>query len=323
MPLVKSYFRPAWWLPNAHLQTVWSTFFRRRPALALETERVTLDDGDFIELAWLGKNTNLPLVLMLHGLEGSVNSPYSKGLMQRLGQAGFAVCFFHFRGCSGQLNDRDRSYHSGDTGDLQQVIRHIYLQYQRKIYALVGFSLGGNVLLKWLGEQGAAAEVKRAVAISVPFVLDDAARRMNHGLSRLYQRHLLSRLHKKYQEKFRRQSSPLKVDVTQLNTFYKFDDQVTAPLHGFEGVDDYYRRSSSRQFIPKIGVPTLLIHASDDPFMYPTTVPDASELPPTVTLELSAAGGHVGFVSGRWPWRACYWVDERVVSWLTHEPGKI
>ena len=323
MPLANSQFRSAWWLPNAHLQTVWSTFFRRRPALALETERVTLDDGDFIELAWLGKDTDFPLVLLLHGLEGSVNSPYAKGLMQRLSQAGYAVCFFHFRGCSGELNHHVRSYHSGDTGDLQQVIKHIHSQGQRKIYALVGFSLGGNVLLKWLGEQGAAAQVKRAVAISVPFVLDDAARRMNHGLSRLYQRHLLSRLHKKYQEKFRRQSSPLKVDVTQLNTFYKFDDQVTAPLHGFEGVDDYYRRSSSRQFIPKIGVPTLLIHASDDPFMYPTTVPDASELPPTVTLELSAAGGHVGFVSGRWPWRACYWVDERVVSWLTHEPGKI
>ena len=323
MPLAKSQFRPAWWLPNAHLQTVWSTFFRRRPALALETERVTLDDGDFIELAWLGKNSGLPLVLLLHGLEGSVDSPYSKGLIQRLNQAGFAVCFFHFRGCSGESNHRDRSYHSGDTGDLQQVIRHIYLQDQREVYALVGFSLGGNVMLNWLGEEGEAAKVQRAVAISVPFVLRDAAVRMNHGLSRFYQRHLLSRLHKKYQAKFSHRPSPLKIDVTQLNSFFKFDDQVTAPLHGFDGVEDYYQRSSSRQYIPKIRVPTLLIHAKDDPFMYPATVPEARELPPTVTLELSAAGGHVGFVSGRWPWQARYWVDERVVSWLMHRPEKI
>ncbi len=319
MPIVKSRFRSAWWLPGAHFQTVWSTFFRHRPEVSLETERVTLDDGDFIELAWLGKDADLPVVLILHGLEGSVDSPYSKGLMRRLNQAGFAVCFFHFRGCSGELNHRDRSYHSGDTGDLQQVIHHIYLQDQREVYALVGFSLGGNVMLKWLGEAGEATPVQRAVAISVPFVLDDAARRMNHGLSRFYQRHLLSRLHKKYQEKFSRRPSPLKVDVTRLNTFFKFDDQVTAPLHGFAGVDEYYQRSSSRQYIPKIRVPTLLLHANDDPFMYPTTVPDASELSPTVTLELSAAGGHVGFVGGRWPWRASYWVDERVVSWLTEK----
>jgi len=316
MPLVKSSFCPAWWLPGAHLQTVWSTFFRRRPVLVLETERVTLADGDFVELAWLGKDSGLPLVLLLHGLEGSVESPYAKGLMQRLSQAGYAVCFMHFRGCSGEQNHLDRSYHSGDTGDLQQVVEHIYSQDQREIYALVGFSLGGNVILKWLGEKGEDAKIQRAVAISVPFVLRDAAVRMNHGFSSLYQRHLLSRLHKKYRVKFGHRPSPFKGDVTRLNTFFKFDDQVTAPLHGFDGVDDYYQRSSSRQFIPKIRVPTLLIHASDDPFMYPTTVPEASELPPTVTLELSAAGGHVGFVSGRWPWQARYWVDERVVGWL-------
>jgi len=225
----------------------------------------------------------------------------------------------HFRGCSGMPNDRNRSYHSGDTGDLQQVISHMQQQSQRKVYAVIGFSLGANVLLKWLGEQAENAPVLRAVAVSVPFVLSDAAERMNHGFSRLYQRHLLSRLHKKYQKKFSHQSSPLKVNVTQLTTFFKFDDQVTAPLHGFNDVDDYYQRASSRQYISKIKVPTLLIHASDDPFMFPTTVPEAHELPAVVRLELSAGGGHVGFVTGRWPWRACYWVDERVVRWLCEE----
>jgi predicted alpha/beta-fold hydrolase len=282
-------------------------------------ERITLDDGDFVDLAWLGRDIDLPQVLLLHGLEGSVDSPYVKGLMQRLHLTGFVVCFMHFRGCSGVLNDRNRSYHSGDTGDFQQVINHMQQQGQREVYAVIGFSLGGNVLLKWLGEQAENAPIQRAVAVSVPFVLRDAAERMNRGFSRLYQHHLLSRLHKKYQEKFSRQPSPLKVNVTQLTTFFRFDDQVTAPLHGFNDVDDYYRRASSRQYIPEIKVPTLLIHASDDPFMFPTTAPEAHELPAVVTLELSVGGGHVGFVTGRWPWQARYWVDERIVSWLCEE----
>ncbi len=316
MPHRHSSFRPAWWLPGAHLQTIWPTLFRHRPALPLEKERINLEDGDFLDLAWLGKDNDAPLVLLLHGLEGSVNSSYAKGLMQALQQAGYAVCFMHFRGCSGEPNRLDRSYHSGDTGDLQQVVRHIRQQHQREIYAAVGFSLGGNVLLKWLGEQGTSAPVACAVAVSVPYLLDDAAQRMNRGLSRVYQRHLVSRLQRKYRQKFSHRQPPLAVDVGKLNTFYQFDDEVTAPLHGFEGVADYYQRSSSRQYLPGITVPTLLIHAIDDPFMFPETVPDNAELPENVTLELSQQGGHVGFVTGAWPWRARYWVDERVIEWL-------
>lgn len=316
MPQQQSCFRPAWWLSGPHGQTVWPTLFRHRPALSLEKERVTLGDGDFIDLAWLDKKKDGPLILILHGLEGSINSPYAKGLMWHLQRAGFTGCFMHFRGCSGEPNRLDRSYHSGETGDVQEIVRYIKQRYQREIFAAVGFSLGGNVLLKWLGEQGDDAPLERAVAVSVPYLLDDAAQRMNTGVSRIYQHHLLSRMKQKYREKYNQRPSPLSVDLASLKSFRAFDDQVTAPLHGFSGVDDYYQRSSSRQYVPLIRVPTLLLHAIDDPFMYPTTVPSEDELPSCVVLELSEKGGHVGFVSGSSPLSAQYPIDQRIIEWL-------
>ena len=314
-------FRPAWWLPGPHLQTLWSTFFRRRPKLALEPERIKLDDGDFIDLLWHGDGESRPLVLILHGLEGSIRSHYAAGLIQRLDREGFASCFMHFRGCSGQPNRLDRSYHSGETGDLQQVVDHIDRRLGRPVAAVVGFSLGGNVLLKWLGEQGADAPIRCAVAVSVPYRLADAAERMDRGFSRLYQRHLLSRMRQRHRDKFRDRPAPLDVDVGKLWNFREFDDAVTAPLHGFAGVDDYYARSSSRQYLSAIHVPTLLIHAADDPFMFPDTAPTPDELPANVELALSPHGGHVGFVGGWLPLRPRYWVDDRVSAWLHQRLG--
>ncbi len=309
-------FRPAWWLPGPHLQTLWPTFFHPRPELPLKMERLELDDGDFLDLAWLRRERPRPLILMLHGLEGSLHSHYAKPLMQRFDHAGFDVCFMHFRGCSGEPNRLNRGYHSGDTGDLRRVVAHIQTTQQRAIHGIVGVSLGGNVLLKWLGEEGEAAQVNRAAAVSVPYRLADAARRMNSGFSRIYQRHLLSRMRRKYLEKFATRPAPLDVDVTTLRTFVQFDDRVTAPLHGFAGVEDYYRRSSSCQYLPAIRVPTLLIHACDDPFMYPDTAPTPDDLPENVRLECAPHGGHVGFVGGRWPWRPRYWLDERLLQWF-------
>ena len=303
-------------MPGPHLQTLWSTFFRRRPKLALETERIKLDDGDFIDLLWRGDGESRPLVLILHGLEGSVRSHYAAGLIQRLDREGFDACFMHFRGCSGEPNRLDRGYHSGETGDLQQVVDHIDRRLGRPVEAAVGFSLGGNVLLKWLGEQGGDAPVRCAVAVSVPYRLADAAERMDQGFSRLYQRHLLSRMRRRYLTKFRDRPSPLDVDVSKLQNFRQFDDAVTAPLHGFAGADDYYARSSSRQYLPAIRVPTLLIHAADDPFMFPDTAPTPDELPASVELALSPHGGHVGFVGGWLPLRPRYWIDDRVSAWL-------
>jgi predicted alpha/beta-fold hydrolase len=315
MPLLASDFRPAWWLPGPHLQTLWPSLFRQRPPLELDRERLELADGDFLDLSWAGPVQG-PLVLVLHGLEGSLESHYAAALLAKLARHGYRACLLHFRGCSGEPNRLPRSYHSGETGDLQTVARHIGEACGRELYAAVGFSLGGNVLLKWLGEQAELAPLDRAVAVSVPYVLNDAALRLGRGFSRLYQRHLIRRLQAKFRSKFRRIACPLDVDIDALDTFHRFDDQVTAPLHGFRGVDDYYRRSSSRQYLPRIRIPTLLLHASDDPFMFPHTVPQADELPHCVQLELAPHGGHVGFVAGRCPGKAEYWLDRRILAWL-------
>ncbi|MGD2083573.1 MAG: hydrolase [Chromatiales bacterium] len=312
--MVESAFRPARWLSGPHLQTLWPTFFRRRPPLAVHRQRLDTPDGDFLDLSWAA-GADGPTVLILHGLEGSLRSHYAAGLMGGLARAGFRPVFLHFRNCGDEPNRLPRSYHSGETGDLDFVVRSLSAA-GRPVVAVVGFSLGGNVLLKWLGERGEHAQVRTAVAVSVPFVLADAAERLDRGLSRLYQRHLLGRLRASYRRKFARMPSPLDVNVDRLRTFREYDDAVTAPLHGFAGVDDYYARSSSRGFLPRIRVPTLILHARDDPFMFPETCPDAAELSPTVTLELSRGGGHVGFVTGPSPGRAGYWLDSRILDHL-------
>jgi predicted alpha/beta-fold hydrolase len=316
MPVMHSAFRPAWWLRNAHAQTLWPALLRRRPRPDVTWERLELDDGDFLDLAWHGPEGG-PVVLLLHGLEGGLGSHYASGILSALAAAGRRVCLMHFRNCGREPNRLPISYHSGKTDDPQRVFEHIASRYGRPPVGAVGISLGGNVLLKWLGEQGADSPLQRAVAVSVPFRLEQAAQRMQAGGSRLYRRHLLTSLKASYRRKFSRLSSPLDVDVDRLDDFFTFDDQVTAPLHGFAGVDDYYARCSSRPFIAGIRVPTLILHARDDPFMYPYTPPEHDELPDEVTLELTERGGHIGFVEGAWPWRARYFAEQRIAQWLT------
>jgi len=315
VPLVPSEFRPAWWLPWAHAQTLWPSLLRRRRLPPLTRERVELDDGDFIDLVWSGPSGGR-IVLLLHGLEGGLHSHYVVGLMRQLDGRGFRTCLMLFRGCGERPNRLPISYHSGKTDDPQRILEHIGSHHGRAVYAAVGVSLGGNVLLKWLGEQGARSPLEKAAAMSVPFLLDAAAQRLQRGLSRLYQRHLLASLKSRYRNKFSRMPSPLAVQIERLDSFYRFDDQVTAPLHGFAGVGDYYRRCSSRQFIPAIRVPTLILHARDDPFMFPDTPPGEQELPANVWLELTERGGHAGFVAGKIPGRADYWAERRIARWL-------
>jgi predicted alpha/beta-fold hydrolase len=314
VPIVDSDFRPAWWLRGAHAQTLWPVLFdRRRLRLEVRRERLELPDGDFLDLAWCGSEHGRTVVV-LHGLEGSLNSHYAY-LLEALTDAGFHCCFMHFRGCSGELNRLPRSYHSGETSDLHTVLGHI-ADHGHPAFAVVGFSLGGNVLLKWLGEEGPAASVQTAVAVSVPFRLGDAAKRLERGASRIYQNYLLRSLRDKFRRKFAEMPCPIAVDVDRLVTFYKFDDQVTAPLHGFRDVHHYYETASSLQFLKAIERPTLILHALDDPFMFPDTIPTEEDLSPSVRLELSAAGGHVGFIGGNRPWRAERWLDARIVEWL-------
>ncbi|MCP4297068.1 MAG: hydrolase [Proteobacteria bacterium] len=315
MPVIKSEFRAAWWLTNPHAQTLWPRAFRKKPKLKLQWQRVELDDGDFIDLTWSGPEEG-KTVLILHGLEGSIDSPYAVGLMDELSQRGYRSCLMHFRGCSRDSNRLPQSYHSGKTEDPQLILEYLQKQMDIQVYGAIGFSLGGNVLLKWLGEQGTNSPLQKAAVMSVPFQLRQAAIRMNQGFSRIYQRYLVNELRNSYRNKFAIIPSSLNIDLETLNTFFLFDDQVTAPLHGFNGVDDYYSQASSRQFIPGIYVPTLILHAADDPFMFAETAPLAEELPENVWLEMTPQGGHVGFISGDIPGRAHYWGEQRLVDWI-------
>ena len=316
MPLLDSPFRPAWWLPGAHLQTLWPALLRRPAKLETRCERLELDDGDFIDLVWSGP-AGAPVVLFLHGLEGGLRSHYATSTMQHLATTGLRTCLLLFRNCGDQPNRLPISYHSGKTDDPQRVVEHITATIGAPPLGAVGVSLGGNVLLKWLGELGEQAPLQRAMAISVPFRLDDCARRLERGFSRIYQRHLVSRLQRSYRRKFSQGAGPLDIDVRQLQTFRQFDDRVTAALHGFAGVDDYYARCSSRQFIPSIRVPTLILQARNDPFMTADTPPTPDELPDNVWLEMPPDGGHVGFVGGHVPLRARYYLEQRIVDWFT------
>jgi predicted alpha/beta-fold hydrolase len=317
--VIGSDFRAPWWLKSAHLQTMFGTFFRRRPAIDLRRERIELADGDFLDLDWT-PGAHGPVVLVLHGLEGSSDSPYARGMLAAVHAHGWRGVLMHFRGCSGVPNRLPRSYHSGDTGDLAEVTRRLLTRQDVSTLAVVGYSLGGNVLLKWLGEQGPRAPVAAAAAVSVPYTLSLAAERLAKGLSRIYQRRLIADLRAKLQRKFSRGGSPIDLEFADTSrNFWEFDDRVTAPLHGFDGVHDYYTRSSSRQFLAGIRVPTLMLHAEDDPFMTPEVLPSRDELSPAVQLEVSAAGGHVGFVHGKLPWRPHYWLEERIPAFLgTH-----
>jgi predicted alpha/beta-fold hydrolase len=191
---VKVIFKPAWWLPGPHLQTLWPTICRRPiKNIVLKRERFELPDGDFVDLDWVG-NTKGPIVLILHGLEGSIHSPYAKGMLQALQQRGWRGVFMHFRGCSGEFNRLPRGYHSGDTHDVSAVITSIRNREPSVPLAAIGFSLGGNVLLKWLGELAEQNPLKAAVAVSVPFELHKTAKRVQEGFSHVYELHFMRSL---------------------------------------------------------------------------------------------------------------------------------
>lgn len=319
----QSKFKPAWWLRGNHAQTLWPHLFRWPSRLQLLPERLELPDGDFVDLCWTQNNTG-PIVVIIHGLEGSVRSPYATGIMSAIDKIGWRAVFMHFRGCSGEHNRYPQSYHSGATDDIGFLFKTLSQRYPGVPLAAVGYSLGGNALLKYLGENNNNKYLTAAVAVSVPFLLSDGAERLEQGLSQLYQWHLLRRLQKKMTSKFSIMTSPISLNnISGLNTFRLFDNHITAPLHGFKDVDDYYARCSSRQFLKSIKLPTLLIHAVDDPFMKEATIPANDELADNVQLELSEKGGHVGFINGNLPWRPNYWLEKRIPEFLQTFMGQL
>lgn len=309
-----SHFKPAWWLRNSHLQTIWPALCRQEiKDLQLERERMELPDGDFIDVDWCGKNQKGPIVIVLHGFEGSIESHYSKGMILSLKQCGWRALFMHFRGCSGEPNRLPRSYHSGDTFDLNFVVNTLLNREPDTNLAAIGYSLGGNVLLKWLGETRDNNPLVAASAISVPYDLHKAADHIQHGLSRFYEWYLVTCARNRLINKFSQVDAPFDVSILQgVDGIRELDGKYTVPMHGFSSVDEYYSVCSSRQYLKTIQVPTLLVHAKDDPFMNEEVIPDQSELSPHIVLELTDTGGHVGFVSGTVPWRPHYWLEERV-----------
>ncbi len=296
--IVNSDFKPSRLLSNPHLQTVFPNVFYPPPRVKVRRERLELPDGDFIDVDWTLGGAG-PIVIVLHGLEGSIKSRYASRILQRLHDMGYRGALPHFRGCSGEPNRLSIGYHSGFTQDLEYVTGLLKQQEPDTPLAAVGYSLGGNVLLKWLGESHHAGRLATAVAVSVPFDLADASRAIEQGMSRIYKWSLLGRMRRSSIRKFRQVQAPfLLPDIGKIRTFREFDDKLTAPLHGYRDADDYYTRCSSRFFLKNIRVPTLILHAADDPFMSTASVPREEELSPAVTLELSQKGGHVGFVNG-------------------------
>ena len=322
MPIINSEFKPAWWLKNPHLQTIWGTAFKQKPEIELIPQRIELDDGDFIDVLKTQDIKDKPIVVILHGMEGCIDSHYAKPLIHQLDDAGYGVYFMHFRSCSGELNRLPRGYSSDDSTDLQSVVDSIISNHKRDPFAVIGFSLGGSVTLKWLGENADKANTTVGIAVSVPFRLRDAAIKLERGVSRVYQHYLVSTCQRKYQAKEEKLSSPLNVNIKELNTFYRFDDEITAPLHGFKSAEDYYEKCSSRQFLKSIKKPTLILHSKDDPFMWDHTAPEEHELSKDVQLELTEQGGHVGFISGKYPWKTEYWLDQRILQWLEQQRQK-
>ncbi len=317
MPIRAAGFRPAWWLPGPHLQTLWPALVRRRPQVVLRRERLELADGDFLDLDW-GPQRSGPVVLILHGLEGSSRSGYARGLLAAVAARGWQGLVMHFRNCSGEPNRLARSYCAGVTDDLAHVVGVLRQRYPARPLAAVGYSLGASMLLKWLGEAGRRTPLATAAAVSVPFLLERAARRMSLGASRIYQYSLLASCKASYRRKFAgRDDAPLALErLGELRNFFDFDDSITAPLHGYSGVADYYARASCRAYLAAIAVPTLILHARDDPFLLADAIPSEQELSPSVTLELSGSGGHVGFVEGAWPGRGRYWLERRIPTHL-------
>lgn len=314
MPLVTSTFRPPLYLRSASIQTITPSLFRRLPLDDSRPETLELPDGDFLELEWTASDRS-ELVILTHGLEGSTQSSYIKGLAHALLQAGYGVLTWNMRGCGRDRNRLPTWYHSGQSSDLRAVINHATGRTFAHIHA-VGISVGGNILLKYLGEEGTAALdlISSATVVSVPMDLRGSAKELAKQKNRIYMNYLLKPLRARIREKARR--FPKLFDTTRLDsirTFQEFDTLYTAPMHGFASVDSYWDSSSSLHFLDAIRVPTLIISALDDPFLSPSCFPsEVARYSDALSLETPLWGGHVGFIDSLRLSRT--WLDRRIVQ---------
>src|ERR1700737_4445671 len=318
-------YSPAWWIPGGHLQTLWGKFFRSQTAAATILERWDTPDGHFVELHRLTADRGAARVLLLHGLEGTIRSHYAQGLLNEAARRKWGADLLIFRSCGSEPNRTRRLYHSGETTDTALVLDRISREYPTSPLAIAGVSLGGNVLLKFLGERGndLPPQLRVAAAISVPFDLSRSSRRINRGFSRFYQQFFLNALRRKAQEKADRFPDLAPADkISGLRTLEDFDNLITGPLHGFRNAEDYYARSSSLPYLAKIKLKTLLFSAEDDP-MLPVEVLDevreAARENPALEIDFVKKGGHAGFITGSVPWRPFYYAEHRVGEFFARQ----
>ena len=343
MPLIaSSTYRPPAYLRGGHLQTIIPSLLRK-VSVHYVRERIDTPDGDFLDLDFsiisnqlTGNNereslhtdncslitAHCKLVILSHGLEGDSSRPYLAGTVRHLNENGFDCLAWNFRSCSGEMNRQARLYHVGETGDLHHVIRHA-VQRGYETICLLGFSMGGNITLKYLGEQGRAGTlppaIKRAVAFSVPLDVTTSATRLEAWDSMVYNRRFQRSLKAKMQQKTAVLPPELVAsDWRNVRTIRQFDELITGPLHGYSGADDYYTKNSSLPFLPDITIPTLVVNAKNDPFLSPECFPEtlARELT-HVWMEFPAAGGHCGFMDRRGGLNGTYWSEKRAVQFLT------
>ena len=320
MPVVPSLFQPPFFLRNGHLQTILPTLLRRRYLISFNRERLELADGDFVDLGWATSGADR-LAIISHGLEGSSRDDCVRGMATRLQRKGWDILAWNFRGCGPEPNRLVRSYHSGETGDLGAVIALAAERYPR--IALIGFSLGGNVTLKYLGEGGCHPAVVAGIAISVPIDLAASAHAIDHRWSnRIYLRRFLSRLLPKIRAKAL--LFPDRLDVRRnrrIRTLREFDNLYTAPIHGFRDAEEYWEKSSARRYLEGIRVPALLLNARDDPFLTSESLPYAeAEKNPQLFFEAPRSGGHVGFIDMASNFRR--WHESRSLEFLERAVGR-
>jgi predicted alpha/beta-fold hydrolase len=312
-----SFYQPPWFLPGAHLQTVYPTLFRSRSPVPYQRDRLELDDGDFMDIDWWFADR--PRVgILLHGLESHSRSSYMLGMARALHRAGWDVVAANFRGCSGVPNRLPRAYHSGSSDDLAALVHHVVDTYDYDDVVLIGFSLGGNVVLKYLGEHGRRLppRVRGGAMVSVPCDLRASAYHLARPQNRLYMQRFLLRLRRRYLGKA--ELMPAGFDweaLKRARNFIEFDEWFTAPMHGFRSAEDYWQKSSSKAYIVGLRVPALLINARNDPFLPASCHPVGEARASTfLRLELPREGGHLGFTSLRDDGQ--YWHETRILNFL-------
>lgn len=315
-PLPDEYL-PPFFLYNAHLETIFPALLRRVQAVHYTRERINTPDDDFLDLDWLRDGYD-QVAIISHGLEGSSNRGYIKGMAKALHNNGFDVIAWNFRGCSGEMNRRLRFYHSGATDDLHTVVTHALHTRRYRQVALVGFSLGGNLTLKYLGEREVSARITKAITFSVPMALQTSCEMISRRANRIYSNRFLRSLKRKVLEKARAHPELDTSRLRDITTLTQFDDCYTAPLHGFKDATDYYRQCSALGYVQNIKTRTLIINTRNDPFLSTECFPEALlKSHPFVHLQVLSRGGHVGFT--QFNKNGLYWSERRAVEFVSGE----